>query len=429
MSIPNTFSLDQWLARIEALHPQEIEMGLGRIAKVYQRLPSLLSGPKVISLAGTNGKGTTGRLLEQILLSAGYSVGCYSSPHLVRFNERIRICGVEVDDQALCHSFERVEQARGDIELTFFEFTTLAAFDLFAGHQLDVVILEVGLGARLDAVNLIDPDVAVITSVALDHQAFLGDTRDQIGWEKAHLFRADRPAVCGDPHPPQRVLALAAELNAKLYCQGQDFQAELTASSWRWRGKTSTATIEFADLPVPGIPLNNASTALQVLACLPMAVSEDAIRQGLSKTQLSGRCQYLSQPFPLLLDVAHNQEAAEYLAAYLKHHFPNRKVQLLLGLLADKDSEKIVHSLVPAIAGCWTTNLNSPRARSATSLAKEISPIIDSEVRCFNSVDNAMQFWDEQAKSDDQLLLITGSFYTVGAALQWLQNRQGEHDG
>ena len=257
-------SLPQWFSYIESLHAKPMALGLERIAQVAKKLRISKFHCPVITVAGTNGKGSCVAFLEAILLAAGYRVGAYTSPHLLRFNERIRIGGEEISDEQLILLFQRVELARGDITLTYFEFTTLAALLYFKLLPLDALILEVGLGGRLDAVNCVEPDVAVITTVALDHMDWLGTTREAIGFEKAGIFRRHCPAICGDLDPPKSVLAVAQELSVPLYCLGRDFNFTVMGSLWAWQHKA----VSHDNLPMPALPVQNAATALMALQCL-----------------------------------------------------------------------------------------------------------------------------------------------------------------
>ena len=306
-------NLAEWLQRVESLHPDEIDLGLARIAQVSRQMGLSDIAGKVVTVAGTNGKGSTVCMLSSILVAAGYQVGSFTSPHLIHYNERVRLNGTPVSDEALCQAFARVDEARQDIELTYFEYGALAAFDLFARSDLDVVVLEVGLGGRLDAVNLIDPDVAVLTTIALDHQDWLGETREEIGIEKAGIFRAGAPAVCGETDLPLTVINHAQALSANLMRRGEvyDFHKHADAQIegmqvWDWQGSRGDQPVSLQNLPLPSLPLVNAATTLQALHQLDLDIPEQAIREGLLNANLPGRYQRLDQPVPMLLDVAHN---------------------------------------------------------------------------------------------------------------------------
>ncbi|HSP00336.1 MAG TPA: bifunctional tetrahydrofolate synthase/dihydrofolate synthase, partial [Thioalkalivibrio sp.] len=308
-------TLEQWLAWQETLHPKAIDLGLERVARVAGRLGLLEPSHAVITVAGTNGKGSTVALLDAIYRAAGYRVCTYTSPHLLRYNERIRIHGALASDEALCRAFDAVDTARGEESLSYFEFGTLAALWLFWEAAPDVAILEVGLGGRLDAVNIIDSDVAVITSIGIDHEAWLGSDREVIGAEKAGVFRAARPAVCGDPRPPASIQRRALDLGAKLYMAGRDFswQAAALGQGWQWQGP---GAVVLADLPLPAlfgpIQLNNAASALTAVTLLQarLAVSREALARGLQQVRLPGRFQQLRDKPLVILDVAHNPQGA-----------------------------------------------------------------------------------------------------------------------
>lgn len=343
-------SLDQWLQHIEQLHNKEIDLGLSRITQVAKRLNCTRFEGQVITVAGTNGKGSCVHCLESIYLSAGYRVGCYTSPHLHYFNERIRIQGQNCDDAALIKAFECVEIARKHENLSFFEFTTLAALILFQRAALDVIILEVGLGGRLDAVNIVDPDIALITNIDLDHTDWLGSNRELIGYEKAGIFRHHRPVVCGDENPPQSLLQHAAECFAPYYQINKDFyyQAEnsdfksMKTMTWKWLSQKQTMTA----LPPIAIKHQNAAASLMVIELLSLLlpVSISAIKQGLQQVKVPGRFECWNWPVPCIFDVAHNPQAGRWLAKQLQALPCEGKRIAVVGMLKDKD---IVETLIP----------------------------------------------------------------------------------
>ncbi|HLY95950.1 MAG: bifunctional tetrahydrofolate synthase/dihydrofolate synthase, partial [Sideroxydans sp.] len=307
--MPNT--LAEWLTYLESLHPKTIALGLERVAQVKQRL-NLQPDFPVIIVGGTNGKGSACAMLEAILHAAGYRVGCYTSPHLLDYNERVRIGKQPASDAELCASFAQIEQARGDTPLTYFEFGTLAAMQCFIGHTVDVAILEVGLGGRLDAVNVFDADCAVVTSVDIDHVDYLGDTREQIAFEKAGIFRRGRVAICADSDVPQAVQTHAQQVGAELWCIGSEFGYAAHQGQWDYRSKVGSRSA----LPIPALrgafQLHNASAVLAVLDALKgeLPVSMEAVRRGLVEVQLAGRFQFVPGKPQLILDVAHNPHAA-----------------------------------------------------------------------------------------------------------------------
>ncbi|MHB8822064.1 MAG: bifunctional tetrahydrofolate synthase/dihydrofolate synthase, partial [Pseudomonadaceae bacterium] len=312
--------LVDWLSYLEQLHPSTIDMGLERVREVAQRLGLGRPARKVITVTGTNGKGSSCAFIASLLQAQGLSVGVYASPHLLRYNERVRIGGLEADDDALCEAFEAVEQARENISLTYFEMGTLAALWLFQRAGLDAAVLEVGLGGRLDAVNLIDTDVAVITNIGLDHAEWLGDDRESVGFEKAGIFRPNVPAVCGDLEPPMSVLGQAERLAVPLRLRGRDYDLASGIAGWHWRGVDAAGKpLELHDLPLLSLPMENAALALQVYALLDLPWQPETLAKALQQTRISGRfdrraIRWNGRTLNLLLDVAHNPHAASYLA-------------------------------------------------------------------------------------------------------------------
>lgn len=417
-----TTTLAQWLAKIEAGHPSEIDLGLERVSAVATRLGLDLSHSTIITVAGTNGKGSTSTLLDSILRTAGYTTGVYTSPHFIRYNERIQVNGDLASDQQICDAFAAIDQARADISLTYFEFGTLAALLIFQAAQPDYLILEVGLGGRLDAVNIVDADVAVLTSVALDHVDWLGSSLDSIGREKAGIFRAGRPAVCGIAQPPASVTRRAAEIGASLYLRDADFRLLESDQHWSWSGTALDGqAITLDNLPRPQLPLPNAATVLQVLALCAPQLSAAQIAEGLQRAQMVGRMQSVQAGgLNLLLDVAHNPEAAEYLAKRVAERSVTGTIHLVLGMLADKDREAVMRALAPVVGHWHLVSLQGPRASSAEQLELLLGPAYN--VNLYNNVAAALQHLSQQATSDD-LVLVCGSFLTVTEALQWLSQQ------
>lgn len=413
-------TLDQWLHWQEGLHPTAIELGLERPGRVLRRLHPEPPPFTVITVGGTNGKGSSVAMAEAILRAAGYRVGAYTSPHLIRYNERVRIAGQPVTDEALCAAFDRVDRVRGDISLTYFEFGTLAAVDIFYGEGLDVAILEVGLGGRLDAVNLIDPDVSLITSVALDHQAWLGEDRESIGREKAGILRAGRPAVCGDPEPPQALMGEAARLGAELHCIGRDygFRIDDGEGTWAWWAGARHRNA----LPRPAlrgeIQYRNAAGVLMALEALSdrLPLSQQAVRDGLMQAGLPGRFQVVPGEPLLILDVAHNPEAAAELAANLRRMPATGRTLAVVGMLGDKDVETVAGVLAPAVDKWFPAGLEGDRALDGDSLAKrlrgggvETGPVSE-------TVPAALEKARGTALPGDRIVVF-GSFFTVAQAL------------
>jgi dihydrofolate synthase/folylpolyglutamate synthase len=416
-------SLAQWLAYLETLHPKSIAMGLPRVRDVYERLGIALDVPVVI-VTGTNGKGSTCAFMEAILVAAGYRTGLYTSPHLTRYNERVRIAGHDVDDAALIDAFEKVERARTAgfpaTPLTYFEFGTLAALLLFAEARLDALILEVGLGGRLDAVNLVDADVAVITNVDLDHQDYLGDTREAIGAEKAGILRAARPAVIGERDPPDSVTAHARALGAPLYRLGHEFHCADEGTQWRYGGPAG----ERFGLPIPALrgryQLVNAATAMTALELLRERLPLDmgAIRAGLAGVALRGRFQVLPGRPVIVLDVAHNPHAARRLAATLGDMSYHPRTIAVFGMLSDKDIDGVIDALAPRIDRWLAATLPGPRGADAEALAARLRAhgVAPQAVAMFGDVPGALAQARGEAGEADRIVVF-GSFLTVAAAL------------
>jgi dihydrofolate synthase/folylpolyglutamate synthase len=367
--LPAPTSLNDWLTRLESLHPKAIDMGLERVAAVGRDLGLQFACP-VITVAGTNGKGSTCAMLEAMLLQGGYRVGLFTSPHLLHFNERARINGEIATDAMLCDSFAAVEAVRGTISLTYFEFTTLAILKLFADAGLDAVILEVGLGGRLDAVNIIDADVAIVTSVDLDHMEYLGDTREKIGFEKAGIFRAGRTAICSDPVPPASLVAHAEAIGADLWLFGRDFNYSGDKQQWNFGGRSQRRNA----LAYPSLrganQLLNASAALAALEALrlrlPLGAQE--VRTGLVLVDLPGRFQVLPGRPAVILDVGHNPHAAATLAQNLDNMGFHPYTYAVFGSMADKDIAGVLAQLGDRIDHWCLTDLPQPRGASAESI-------------------------------------------------------------
>lgn len=419
-------SLNDWLTRLESLHPKTIELGLDRVSEVAQRLGVHFDCP-VITVGGTNGKGSTCAMLESILLQGGYRVGLYTSPHLLRFNERARINGELASDEALCKNFEAVEAVRSDVSLTYFEFTTLAILKYFADASLDAVILEVGLGGRLDAVNLVDPDVAIVTSVDLDHQDYLGDTREKIGFEKAGIFRSGRAAICSDPSPPQSLIDHAAAIGADLWLFGRDFNYSGDRQQWNYGGRQQRRSA----LAYPSLrganQLLNASAALAALEVLrerlPLGAQE--VRSGLVMVELPGRFQVLPGRPAVILDVAHNPHAAATLAQNLEQMGFHPYTHAVFGAMADKDIAGILAHLADRIDHWYLTDLPLPRAASAQSLVAELTKAgvrvsdtagAERSIQCFATPADAYAAARSRATENDRIAIF-GSFITVAGVM------------
>lgn len=418
-------TLEEWLKWQESLHATEIELGLERVRQVADSLGLLKPPYAVISVAGTNGKGSSVSMLDRILREAGYSTACYMSPHLIRYNERIRINGVEASDAALCHAFERINTARGEISLTYFEFGTLAALDLACEAGVDIAVLEVGLGGRLDAVNILDADCALVTAIDLDHQNFLGDTRELIAIEKAGIYRPQRPAVCSDPNPPASLRKVARDIEARFAVFGEDFSATMHKDHWDWQAGNT----HWSDLPYPD-PFNrcqtqNAAGVLMVLHQLAdrLPVTVEEIRRGLAGFRLNGRFQVLPGEYQYVLDVAHNAQAARMLLDNLKRLPCGGRTHVIVGMLRDKDRQGVFRVL-NEIADSWhTISLTNNRGTSAEVLTREILALDTGKpVSTHDDMAAALAAIRETANAADRVL-ITGSFLTVGAALRILEAR------
>jgi len=432
-------TLDDWLSCLEGLHPKGqagVELGLERIRRVKAALAQTQHCPLII-VGGTNGKGSTCAYLENIIARAGHKVGCYTSPHLLAYNERVRVNGQPASDEALCAAFARVEAARQQVAtaLTYFEFGTLAAWEVFAAAGVDAAILEVGLGGRLDAVNAYEPDVSIVTTVALDHTEWLGTDRESIGFEKAGIYRAGKPALCADPQPPQSLLDHAATIGADLRLIGRDFGFERPRAEggenrlqWRWWCRRGNRVIKRA-LAYPGLrgatQLYNASVTLAALEALAdqLPVTMQAIRPGLIETELTGRFQVVPGKPAIVLDVGHNPQAIKVLADNLAGMGFYDRTHAVVGMLGDKDIVGALQALKGQVDYWHTATLAGPRAISAEALAAIIADArLGGEVFCHPSPQAALQAAKGQATESDRILVF-GSFYTVAGALQALRGK------
>ena len=398
-----TSPLAAWLSYLENLHSKAIDMGLERVSQVAARLDVLKPAPFVFTVAGTNGKGTTCRTLESMLMAAGYKVGVYSSPHLVRYTERVRVQNAELAESAHTAAFAEIEAARGDISLTYFEYGTLSALWLFKQAQLDVVILEVGLGGRLDATNIVDPDVAVVTSIALDHTDWLGPDRESIGREKAGIFRSGKPAIVGEPDMPHTIADVAQEKGALLQRRDVDWRYSVTESGWRF--EDAKGALE--NLPLPQVPQPNAATALAALRASGLTVNEQAIRDGIQQAILAGRFQIVCESPRLILDVAHNPHAAAYLAGRLKSLPKTGRVLAVIGMLHDKDIGGTLACMESVVDSWYCAPLEGPRGATAEQLMQHLG-----QGQTFASVELAWRAAMVDARPEDTVL-VCGSFHTV----------------
>jgi dihydrofolate synthase/folylpolyglutamate synthase len=414
-------SLSEWLDYQQRVHPRDIELGLDRVRDVWNRMGAPSSAPVVITVGGTNGKGSTVAFLEAMLSASGRRVGCYTSPHLLRYNERVRVLGADVDDELLIAAFERIESARQEIPLTYFEFGTLAALWIFAQSKLDVAVLEVGLGGRLDAVNIIDADAAIVTTVDLDHQDWLGNNVDTIGREKAGIFRPGRPAIIGMRDPPRGLLDEAARLQANVLCADVDFRVERGEKSWRWQCHDVSLDLPYPTLSAP-VQLDNAASSIAVLYCLrkKIAWNPTALADGVRSAQAAARLQRFSKAgeAELIVDVGHNPQAARELARWLRE-LPPRKNVAVFGALSDKDVAGIVAPLSGHIGRWYVGSLDadSPRGLSAANVAAKMAGIIDPALtETHSDIANAL---DAASARGGDRIVVFGSFFVAAAAFEW----------
>lgn len=427
--VPNASStLPQWLSYLEQLHQQEIDLGLERIKQVASQLDIDWDSVKIV-VGGTNGKGSTCAMLEAIYLAAGYQVGLYTSPHLIRFNERIRINGQQASDEQIVEQLALIEAQRGDISLTYFEYTTLAAILLFKAHGIQVAIFEVGLGGRLDAVNIIDADCSIVTSIAVDHSDYLGDDREQIAWEKAHIYCSGRPAICADPQPPQRLIDYANEISADLQLFGRDFNYQGDKVQWTFIGANQRRNA----LAYPSLrganQLINAAAALAAIEALRLKapVPNQSIRQGLLQVDLPGRFQILPGQPTTVLDVAHNPHAAAVLQHNLHamSYFPYTTA--VFAMLNDKDVDEVIKSLSKSIDYWYCATLEGARGLSGQALADRISTLLppDSDglpqVAVFDTPREAYEAAKQRSEPEDRIVVF-GSFLTIADVLAHLQS-------
>ena len=416
-------SLDHWLDRISRQHPQAIEMGLDRVRAVAERMGLHAPATRTLVVGGTNGKGSTVAFADAIARAAGLRVGTYTSPHLLRFNERVRIDGADATDDALVAGFEAVEAARGDTPLTYFEYGTLCALWLFQRSTLDLVVLEVGLGGRLDAVNIVDGDAAIITTVALDHQDWLGRDIESIGFEKAGIARPFKPMVLGDDDPPASVLRHAYAIGAPAWRIGSDFFAEaLDGNRWRWREVGFEMLLPMPALAAP-VQLRNAACAIAALRALDLGIGQDAYAEGIRKAQVDGRLQRFARDgVEIVVDVGHNPQAAHALAAWLQAE-PRRRTLAVYAALADKDAVGVVAALAGQVDTWHIAGLADagPRGQGVADFAERLHGTAASAAVPHADVAAALAAATDDAGGDGRVLVF-GSFHTVGQALRALND-------
>ena len=417
-------ALSDWLAKLETISSREIDLGLERVVHVLERL-ALPDAARVFHIAGTNGKGSTVAMLESLLRHNGFRVGCYTSPHIQRYNERIRIDGVEVPDEEIIAAFERIEAVRGDEALTYFEFGTLAALVVFADAGVDTLVLEVGMGGRLDAVNAVEPTAGIITNIALDHCEWLGDNIAAIAVEKAGIMRTDKPVIFSASEIPPAILDCASATGANLLAAGRDYAWQDEGGNWSWQGSAH----RFDALAYPSLAgVHQLANAAGVLALIEAAgleelLTADVISTSLQRVRLDGRLQKVSANGNWIVDVAHNPDAARVLAAALRADEHSGRTVAILGMLDDKDVEGVVAYLENEVDHWIAVTMDSQRAFSATELGRRIANASNAACLIVDSLDAAMDRAQELATDDDRVL-VTGSFYLVGPALNQLYSRR-----
>jgi dihydrofolate synthase/folylpolyglutamate synthase len=412
-------ALQGWLNWQEGLHPRVLDLGLDRSAGVFRQLNPGNIKPLTITVAGTNGKGSCIAFLESIYRAQGYKVGTYSSPHILKYNERIKVNGQAVSDDEICAAFERIDAVRENTTLSYFEFGTLAALDIFWRSGLDIQLLEVGLGGRLDAVNIVDADLAIVTSICIDHVDWLGETREAIAREKAGIFRSGVPAVIGDIDPPVSLIQVAQQKNTPLICIGEDFNYQKHAAGWDWH----YADRFLSDLPLPALKgehqYRNASTVLAAVTILneQVPVSEKAVSQGLEGVKLAGRFQLIDDEIPVLLDVGHNPQAVRTLLEHLQQYFPAVKIHAVFSMMQDKDIRGVIKIIKPVIHDWYIAPLKTPRTASDASIIKGFTENgIHSISMGFSDFSEAFLSARNNATKGD-LILVFGSFFLVSEYL------------
>ncbi len=417
--------LDDWIRYIQMLHYRTMDLTLDRVRTVVERIAGCEVPFFVISIAGTNGKGSVANTLESIFRQAGYVTGLYTSPHLVDFNERFVVSGEQISDVELLEAFRRVESVRGEVPLTFFEYGTAIAVDFFMKRNVEVAIFEVGLGGRKDAVNILDADIACITSIGTDHEKWLGNTREQIGFEKAGILRTDQIAVCTDTRLPQSVRGVAGNLALKLHVLGEDFKTDFHSDSWTLDLQSEVKSDRLSDLPLPAIPgtcqQENAAGAVAValLARKYFAIPAHAIRSGIAATRLEGRLQLAQQHPEVLLDVAHNIESVRELHSYLVNHPIAGKNIALMSALSEKPIELMIESIKQSIDEWHVCGIHDERGVTARQLFRRVQPVLGETVRVRLHFDAAQAFESimSTVASEDRVVVF-GSFLTVGEVMQ-----------
>jgi|TARA_B100000315_G_scaffold260862_1_gene326510 dihydrofolate synthase/folylpolyglutamate synthase len=411
-------TLDAWLNWMESLHPKKWDLGLERVKAVATRMDLLDPGGALFLVAGTNGKGSAVAMIEAIARNSGYRTGAATSPHIEKFNERICLNGTAVADDVICDSLERIDAARGDISLTYFEFGTLAALDIFKRLAVDVVVLEVGLGGRLDAMNIVEPDVSVVTTIDLDHQDWLGDDREQIGREKAGIFRRSRPAVVGDLNAPQTIETVAAEVGAELLARDKQFGCRRSENDWDfWGVGKDGSRVALEGLPYPGLHLDNAVVAIEAWIQSGLPLDVDSVRSALAHTRLPGRYQVVDGDIQVILDVAHNPQAAAYLTERLADRPIPGSTHGIVAMYADKDCAGVLSLLDEVVDHWYLAGMAEDRGESADGLKARLSGADRSAVATYDRVGSAYRDVMTKADKGDRVV-VSGSFAAVAEALR-----------
>ncbi|HEY3645407.1 MAG TPA: bifunctional tetrahydrofolate synthase/dihydrofolate synthase [Gammaproteobacteria bacterium] len=411
-------TLQEWLTWQEQLYPDVVDLGLHRVNALLQALDLAHPGFPILTVGGTNGKGSSVSFAEAMLRAAGHKVGAYVSPHLLRYNERVRVDGVDVSDPEFCDSFARIDAARGDLRVTYFEFGTLAAIDILTRRGVTAAVLEVGLGGRLDAVNALDADVALISSIGLDHQEWLGSDRESIGREKAGVFRSGRPAICGDRQPPPSLQEQAQAVGARLQLIGKDFDRDIKGDTWTWRGQGG----DLRGLPAPALPgqiqYDNAATVIAALQSEPrLQVPESAIREGLRQARIPARFQRKAGVVETVFDVSHNPDAARVLSDNLRAYPVEGRTVAVLGMFKDKAAEEVALALQGCFQRWYLGGLEGPRGQSAEALSQRLHKAMpEAELTASPSVAAAYAKAMAEAHPGDRVVVF-GSFQTVAAIL------------
>ena len=421
-------SLYSWLQYISSVHPREIELGLGRTQRVATNLGIGKPAPLVVTIAGTNGKGSCVATMEAILQQAGFKTGCYTSPHILVFNERIRIDASNICDEPLIAAFEAIDEARNNETLSYFEFATLAGLYLMRKNNVDVALLEVGLGGRLDAVNIVDADVALISSIGIDHTDWLGNDIETIAAEKAGIMRLNKPTVFGGEHPPNAIIHRAKELDSPLLVSGHDFHADqdATNATWRWRGHDREAEpVNWPYLPVPSLMLGNVAASIQALKLLPLSLGVEPVAAALSGLGLAGRFDKrrdLSNGRTVILDVAHNPDAMQQLAISLRSYKSQNKgagcIAVVLAVMADKDVLGMITALEYCVDIWYIAQVDQARSMAADEVAQAMKSVgagfDQGHIYQFDNVEAAYRAACDETKAED-IVLVTGSFSAVAA--------------